>query len=282
MIFLYAMALFAQGDKMNIGVTDLSGRGVDEASTAIISDRLRTALYKEGGLTVLERNAMKDVLKEQGFQQSGCTSDACAIEIGQLLGVNYMVVGTVGKLGRLYTIDVRMIQVSTGKIVYSENVDCDCPIEKVLTGSIVSIAQKISRHVKSPDTGAKAGIATGSGSGKSSVNSARAAGQKQDASAAVGEKKPRKVPVLTISLGAAAVAAGVLGVVFDSRMKSELDANSELKSTYLASIGDARYAEYLSMLKANADQARENQTRRNICYILSGLSLAGFAISFAF
>ena len=143
------MPLFAQVAKLNIAVSDLAGQGVDQSSTAIISDRLRTSLFKEGGFTVLERNAMQDILKEQGFQQSGCTSDACAVQIGQLLGVSYIVVGTVGKLGHLFTIDIRMIEVATGKIAYSESVDCDCPIEKVLTSSIVSIAKKISENVKS-------------------------------------------------------------------------------------------------------------------------------------
>ena len=30
-------------------------------------------------------------MEEQGFQQSGCTSDECAAEVGQLLGVQFMV-----------------------------------------------------------------------------------------------------------------------------------------------------------------------------------------------
>jgi len=65
---------------------------------------------------------MEEVLKEQGFQQSGCTSDECAIEVGQLLGVQNMIGGAIGKVGNTFTIDIRMIAVETGTAVRTQNV----------------------------------------------------------------------------------------------------------------------------------------------------------------
>jgi TolB-like protein len=286
-----SLPLFAQGNKLNIAVSDLTGQGVDASSTAIISDRLRTSLFKEGGFTVLERSAMQDILKEQGFQQSGCTSDACAVQIGQLLGVSYIVVGTVGKLGHLFTIDVRMIEVATGKISYSENVDCDCPIEKVLTSSIVSIAKKISENVRSTSSGmtaspkesgekpsagaANGGPTPGLDTAKTTSGSARTA----ESSLA---PKQKKSPVLTITLGAVTLAAAGAGLVFDNMLKGKIDDNAKLKAEYESMPGNSQYAAYSGAVDDNNKSAKTDQNLRNVSYIISGLGLVGFVISFWF
>jgi TolB-like protein len=138
--------IFAQ-TKINIAISDLTGQGIDQTSVQIISDRLRSEVFKTGACTVLERETMQQILREQGFQQSGCTSDQCMVEIGQLLGVTHMVAGIVGKIGIMYTISVRMIDIKTGKIVYSDNIDCKCQIEDVLTGSVATIARKIANSI---------------------------------------------------------------------------------------------------------------------------------------
>ena len=63
---------------------------------------------------MVERRMMGELLEEQGFQQLGCTSDECAIEVGQLLGVEFILGGAIGKVGETFTIDARMISVETG------------------------------------------------------------------------------------------------------------------------------------------------------------------------
>ncbi len=57
---------------------------------------------------------MSEILDEQGFQQSGCTSEECAAEVGALLGVKNMISGAFGKLGNTYTIDAKMFSVESG------------------------------------------------------------------------------------------------------------------------------------------------------------------------
>jgi TolB-like protein len=281
---------FAQVKKLNIAVNDLTGQGVDQSSTAIISDRLRTSLFKEGGFTVLERNAMQDILKEQGFQQSGCTSDACAVEIGQLLGVSYIVVGSVGKLGHLFTLDIRMIEVATGKIAYSENVDCDCPIEKVLTSSVVSIAKKISQNIRS--TSAAAEALEKPAEQKSAGSQAVATGLGQDSSKAMNAQgkapqtapapKPKKSPVLKITFGVVTLAAAGAGVAFDVMLRGKIDDNTKLKAEYASLGGNSQYAEYSTKISDNNKRANTYQILRNGSYILAGLGLAGFVVSFWF
>ena len=72
-------------------------------------------------------------MMEQGLQQSGCTSDECAAEVGQLLGVQFMISGSIGKMGKSYTIDCKMFSVETGETVRSKNATHDGDISGLLT-----------------------------------------------------------------------------------------------------------------------------------------------------
>ena len=55
-----------------------------------------------------ELENVEEVIIEQGFQQSGCTTTECAVEIGQLLGTDKLLLGSVGRIGRIYTINAKM------------------------------------------------------------------------------------------------------------------------------------------------------------------------------
>ncbi len=106
-------------DTRSVALLDLEGRGVSQVEAASLTDRLRTALVRTGGVTVVERGQMEQVLSEQDFQLTGCTSDECAVEVGQLLGVTTMVAGSIGKVGATFSIDIRTIEVRSGQITHS-------------------------------------------------------------------------------------------------------------------------------------------------------------------
>lgn len=147
LLFLLAVSVFAETEKLNIAVNDLSVEGMESAASPLLSDRLRNDLFRTGDFNVLERSEMEVILKEQGFQQSGCTTDECAIEIGKILNVSHIIAGTIGLLGKMYMISVRVIEVSTGKIAHTASVDCKCPIEEVVSTSIKEIAYQIKHAV---------------------------------------------------------------------------------------------------------------------------------------
>ncbi|MDP8288062.1 MAG: CsgG/HfaB family protein, partial [Candidatus Electryonea clarkiae] len=92
---------------------------------------------------VIERNNMEDILTEQGFQFSGCTSDECAVEVGQLLGVQQMIAGSISKLGELHTVSLRLIDVETGEVLDMQSARCRCSIEEVAETSLADAAQAI-------------------------------------------------------------------------------------------------------------------------------------------
>ncbi|MQY63786.1 MAG: hypothetical protein GH143_05725 [Calditrichaeota bacterium] len=102
-----------------MAVLDLEGRGISSHEAASLTDRLRSELVYTGEVIMVERGQMEQVLAEQDFQLTGCTSDECAVEVGQLLGVTTMVAGTIGKVGSTYSLDIRTIDVATGRITQS-------------------------------------------------------------------------------------------------------------------------------------------------------------------
>jgi hypothetical protein len=86
---------------------------------------------------------MQEILKEQGFQQSGCTSDACAVQVGQLLGVKNIVVGSVGMAGSYTVLSVRVIDVGNGSVMVNESIRTKGGIDKVLESGISEAASRL-------------------------------------------------------------------------------------------------------------------------------------------
>lgn len=142
LLFLFSCHSFAQ-QKTTAAVMNLKAEGVSESESRIITARLRVELFKTDKFAIVERERMADILQEQGFQLSGCTTDECAVEAGKLLGVKLMVAGEVGKMEEMYTLTIRLIDVQSGKILRVASEDCSCAIGEFLTSSVRRIAYKL-------------------------------------------------------------------------------------------------------------------------------------------
>ena len=113
-------ALISEGKKTT-AVLDFEARGINPKEAATLTDRFSSALGKTNAVILVQRTMMKEILEEQGFQQSGCTSDECAVEVGALLGCQYMISGAIGKIGSSYTIDVKNVSVESGATENSQS-----------------------------------------------------------------------------------------------------------------------------------------------------------------
>jgi hypothetical protein len=100
-----------------LAVIDFAPQGVDSNAATLLSSRLRDALVRTGLANVYERTRVDLILEEMGFHKSGCVEAACAVEIGQLVGVEQMVVGEVGRLGAAYLVSARLIDVESGRVI---------------------------------------------------------------------------------------------------------------------------------------------------------------------
>ena len=97
-----------------VAVLDFDANGIPEYEVETLVERLRSELPNTGAVRLVDRKMLENILKEQGLQQSGCTTDECAAQIGELLGAQFMISGAIGKLGDTFTVDAKMVSVSTG------------------------------------------------------------------------------------------------------------------------------------------------------------------------
>ncbi|MDO9548378.1 MAG: PEGA domain-containing protein [Candidatus Marinimicrobia bacterium] len=140
-VCFYGLLPVQAQDKMNIAVIDFEAQGgLTPQEAAVLTNRLRSKLVTTDAFIMLDRGRMDEILKEQGFQLSGCTSTECAVEMGKLLNVQQIVSGSVGKIGSLYTIDIVLIDVETSQIIKSITRDFKGEIEGIidLMGSIAN------------------------------------------------------------------------------------------------------------------------------------------------
>lgn len=138
LIVSLAIPLFSQAlphaDKINFAVTALKPcEGISAGEAEIIADRLRIDIFSTGKVNILEREEMKNILKEQGFQASGsCDDEACLVEVGKMLGVQRIVAGTIGRLGNMYLLNFRVIDVQTSRIHAVVSHDVNGSIDQVV------------------------------------------------------------------------------------------------------------------------------------------------------
>ncbi len=130
--------------KVAVAVIQLDANGISTAEARALTDRLRLEIFNCGVYEVMERDKMTRILDEMQFQLSGCTSNDCAIEVGRLVGVKKMIAGSVSKVGELYTVSIRLIDVTEGRIEATAVEDIEGSLGDVLTQAIPAVAAQIS------------------------------------------------------------------------------------------------------------------------------------------
>jgi curli biogenesis system outer membrane secretion channel CsgG len=91
------------GKKMRLAIMDFENRsgygGMQFARTA--QKMLATALTSSGHFDVFEGDAIKSVLAQQAFQNSGLTNAEGATKIGGMVNAQFVVLGTITELGEI-------------------------------------------------------------------------------------------------------------------------------------------------------------------------------------
>jgi len=144
-------------DKPTAAVLDFEARGISALEAQTLTDRFSGELVNTSAIIMVERNQMDEILDEQGFQQSGCTSAECAAEIGALLGVQKMISGSFGKLGNTYTIEAKIFSVETGQTERAVSKTYKGEIDGLLD-QIALVAWELMGLQPPPDLMARAGV----------------------------------------------------------------------------------------------------------------------------
>ena len=145
--FLLVLAFSSSGlsqAKLRIAVVNFENKSTwywwGERLGEAAADVFVTELLKSGQFSVIEREKLNAVLAEQGLGASGAVTPQTAAQIGKLLGVQYILTGSVTQfsvsdvgggfrsLGASVTtgkvvLDARLVDTTTGEIVVAEEAE---------------------------------------------------------------------------------------------------------------------------------------------------------------
>ncbi|MFP4520977.1 MAG: CsgG/HfaB family protein [Fibrobacterota bacterium] len=130
---------------MTIAVLDFEANGVDSVTVRSVSNILGTQLAGEKEYIIVERSQVSSILTEQGFQQTGCTSTDCAIEIGKLVSAEKILIGSIDRLGEKIIINAKVVDITTGILEHAEH--RDVAVENEMYGALKDMSSSLKKKL---------------------------------------------------------------------------------------------------------------------------------------
>jgi TolB-like protein len=115
---LAPLAAGAAPAKLRVAVMDIRPLGTEAAKAELISEVALTEAALFRGLEVIGKSDIGAIIGfEKQKQVMGCAEDSsCLAEIGGALGVDLVLVGSLGKLGSLYRIDLKLVETKKARV----------------------------------------------------------------------------------------------------------------------------------------------------------------------
>ena len=126
LIFIFKEAGFSNDDKLTLTVVPFQTIGEFENSDIYaygLPEAIAHDLAQIPGITVVERLRLSSVLQEIKLSQAGLTNENIAAKVGNMLGAKTIIVGTVQKMNKFVRVHARLLNVVSGKIVFSIKVE---------------------------------------------------------------------------------------------------------------------------------------------------------------
>lgn len=142
---VFCVGLSSAQGTTNVAIMPFSGDNtVSPDQLEFISSKFSGELIATNAFKVLDRGKMDFILQEQGFQQSGaCNSSECKVQMGQLLGVDNLVAAKLVRFGGTYALHLEFIDVGTGEISKTVDVEEKGELEDVYKSLCSNAAQSL-------------------------------------------------------------------------------------------------------------------------------------------
>jgi TolB-like protein len=105
--------------KAKVAVLEFRPLGTEQVKADLLSEVALTEAYGIAGIDVIGRS---DIASMLGFEQQkrvlGCGDDpACVAEIGGALGTEYILVGSLGRLGNMFRLDLKLVETRRARVL---------------------------------------------------------------------------------------------------------------------------------------------------------------------
>jgi len=161
-VLLFAFCPWAQAQRsLSDGIkglaTEISASAVKASVTSIAVVPLRelaggptvlgtyvaealSTYFVNAGLSIVERNMLDKLLKEQSFQETGAVNPETAKRVGKLIGAEAIVTGSITNLKSVIAINCRVIDTRTGRIFAAAEaiVTRDAMVDEILGQALSS------------------------------------------------------------------------------------------------------------------------------------------------
>jgi len=147
----------AAEEPVGLAVLDLDAIGVSPLEARALSEKLRssisTLILSPGGnikqpYSLLERSQMDKIIEQFNVQNTGCTDISCAVEFGQMLNVQQILIGSVSLVGQLYLVSLRIVDVGSSMILASKEGQVRGSIDDV-----IGLVDTVGREILTGETG---------------------------------------------------------------------------------------------------------------------------------
>ena len=141
---LLPISLYSQ---LAVSILDFSGEDVEQKVLKACYNQLEESLIESNRFTVIEKGMRDEILEEQKIQNSGICDTDCAVEIGQLIGAEFLMLGDViGLTSRLFQVNIKIINVETGDVAEKVTNKIKGDIDDLLNG-MEDASQEIVRRI---------------------------------------------------------------------------------------------------------------------------------------
>ncbi len=116
-------------DNQSPGGVGVSPTGVEFLRRSL-SENLTVSLLQAGGLQVVERQRLKDLLAEQKVSAAQLADEDSRVRLGRIVGAGRMVFGGYFALGDEVQVHVRVVDTATSRVLFSD--EATAPLNQVM------------------------------------------------------------------------------------------------------------------------------------------------------
>ena len=134
---------------MAVSILDFTGDDVSPKILRACYQKLETSLFESNRFTVIAKNQREQILEEMKFQSSGMCNEECAVEIGQLVGAEYLMLGEIIGFGKdFFQINIKIVNIEKGDVAEKVTKEIEGKLPDLLDAMAES-SREITRRITS-------------------------------------------------------------------------------------------------------------------------------------
>ena len=134
--------------QLAVSILDFKGEDVEDKVLRACYNQLEESLIESNRFTVIDKGQRDEILEEQKFQNSGMCDEECAVELGQLLGAEYLMLGEIIGFDKLYQVNIKIINIEKGDVAEKVTSQIEGGMSDLLNG-MEDASQEIVRRIAS-------------------------------------------------------------------------------------------------------------------------------------